>query len=113
MSRHGNGAYRPPPREIGTLEEFMAAVKDTITEMDAADTIISIVPESWDIKYVVELGISVMLSKPLIVVLREGRECPVKLRAIADVVFVLQSDPDSDEGRSELSEMLGQLQQGQ
>lgn len=46
---------------------------------------VSLVPQGpADIKFAVELGLSIMLDKPIIAVVEPGQEIPGKLRAVAD-----------------------------
>jgi hypothetical protein len=48
---------------------------------------VSIVPEGpGDVKFAVELGLSIMLGKPLILALPAGRQVPEKLARIADEI---------------------------
>lgn len=45
-----------------------------------------------DIKFAVELGLAIMLDKPLIVVSSADRKVPAKLRAIADEIIEVDFD---------------------
>ena len=56
----------------------------------------TVVPKGeTDIKFAVELGLSIMLDKPLVLVIRPGMKIPDKLRAIADEVIEIDiADPE-------------------
>ncbi len=50
---------------------------------------VSLVPKGpADMKFAVELGLSIMLDKPFIAVVAPGQEVPAKLRAVADRIVV-------------------------
>jgi hypothetical protein len=58
-----------------------------IPKIQGSSLTVSIAPRGEpDIKFSVELGLSIMLDKPLILVCEPGQVLPHKLRAIADAV---------------------------
>lgn len=64
-----------------------------------ADTaaVVSLVPDdAGDVKFWVELGASIMMEKPIIVVAIAGRPVPERLRFIADEVIELDSVRELD-----------------
>jgi hypothetical protein len=72
--------------------------EDTMQKMMESAFVISIVPDESDIKFAVELGMAIMLDKPLMVVTtRLGQKLPPKLERVADQVVV--ADLDTEDGR--------------
>ena len=60
---------------------------ETFRGISSASMIISLAPEGKpDAKFCVELGMSIMLNKPIIIISSNRRPVPGKLRQIADEV---------------------------
>ena len=111
-SRRGrpSGRYRTP-RDLPDTEEpwldpeWQAYVTRTRSELvpmiEGSSIGLSIVPtdpEKVDIKFAVELGLMIMLDKPIIMVIRPNQVLPEKLRKVADDIVVHDPehpDPDS------------------
>lgn len=54
---------------------------------------VSLVPtEQTDIKFALELGVAIMLDKPIIAVVRPGTRVPAKLVAVADELLEMDLD---------------------
>jgi hypothetical protein len=65
---------------------------------------ISLVPKGpADMKFAVELGLSIMLDKPIIAVIEPGQEIPGKLIAVAD--HIVEWEPG--QGQEALTKALG------
>lgn len=80
--------------------EFARRVIDELVpKMEDSISVMHLVPQTdeMDVKFAVELGYSIMLDKPLIMVLRPGMELPPKLKKIAD--YVVCADLDNEDGR--------------
>lgn len=56
-----------------------------------------------DIKFAVELGLSIMLDKPVVLLAAPGVTIPPGLRRIAHAVIELRQDIDTEAGRREAS----------
>jgi hypothetical protein len=87
-------------------ERFVDHVrKDALVKMTDSHAVVSICPPGEpDIKYAVELGLAIMLDKPLVVVVHPGRDIPEHLFRVADeVVF---ADLDLEEDRERLAAAL-------
>jgi hypothetical protein len=90
---------------------FVENVREgTLKGIESSAAVISIAPGGEpDIKFAVELGLSIMLDKPLIIVALPGRPIPDRLRRIAD--RVVEADVDVEEGqaaiKAALEEVLG------
>jgi hypothetical protein len=74
--------------------------EDTVKKMTESVFVASIVPdaEEMDIKFAVELGLSIMLDKPLLIVVNPNTPVPERLRRAADKV--IECDIDTEEGRT-------------
>lgn len=61
---------------------------------------VSIVPDAAgldDVKFAVELGLSIMLDKPIILAVVPGRELPDRLVRVADEIVEFDDGPDMAE----------------
>ncbi len=90
-------------------KEWDAFVKhartETLVNMTKSSAVISIAPAGKpDIKFCVELGMSIMLSKPIVIIIAAGQEIPQKLRVIAN--DVIEADIDTEKGREEVAKRL-------
>lgn len=72
--------------EGGDFGAFIARVgTELLPKMKKADATIMIVPAvETDAKFAVELGLAIMLQKPIILLVRPGLKVPAKLAQIAD-----------------------------
>ena len=83
--------------------------KETFRNMDASAFVLSLVPEGPpDIKFCVELGMAIMLGKPVVAVVQRGVKIPGRLAEIADAVITV-TDLDTGEGCEELSAAIGRV----
>lgn len=76
--------------------------EDTVTKMLDSAFVMQLVHEEAevDIKFAVEVGLSIMLDKPLLAVAPPGTTIPKKLRKVADVI--VYADIDTEAGRQTL-----------
>lgn len=86
--------------------EFVDQIRtDLVPKLEDSGAVVSIVPDGeGDVKFAVELGFSIMLDKPIIVVVPEGRLVPERLARVAD--RIVPGDMSSDTGRQQLMEAL-------
>jgi hypothetical protein len=79
---------------------------ELVPMLTGARASISIVPEGnqLDVKYAVELGASIMLEKPIIVLARPGTRVPPALRRVADAI--VEADITTEEGRRKMAEVV-------
>jgi hypothetical protein len=75
-------------------QEWEANVREGLVPMiDQSAYVMTLVPENDpDIKFAVELGLTIMMEKPLIVIAYPGRRVPPKLEQIADHVLRIDED---------------------
>lgn len=90
------------------FEEFIQQVRDDVVpKMLGSRYVVNIMPnkDEIDIKAAVEIGLAVLLDKPLIVLAPDGRvRCP-KLLRLAD--HVITGDLETKAGRDVMFEKLG------
>jgi hypothetical protein len=88
-------------------QEFVRNVRDNTMQMVAdSHATVSIYPAhaETDVKFAVELGLSIMYDKPLIVLVPPGVRIPVHLQRVADEIVVC--DIDTEDGQSKLGAAL-------
>lgn len=84
-----------------------SVIKDLIPMLQDSAITVSLLPrdgDAGDVKYWVELGASIMLDKPIIVVASPGDPVPARLRKAADVV--LEVDLHDETSRDRLNEQI-------
>ena len=104
-----------PPDELGDLErnpewqEWTRHVREeVIPKIDASAIAISLVPRGKpDVKYAVELGLSILMEKPIILLVRPGTVVPRKLRQIAD--GVIEADMDDPRASEHVAERIERI----
>lgn len=78
---------------------------DLVPMIEGSAMTISLIPEGEaDIKFAVELGLSIMMDKPILAVVPEGVVLTGKMRDVAD--WIIQADMDTPEGREKMQEAL-------
>jgi hypothetical protein len=85
------------------FDDFADHVRNELLPMMKKSAIVvSIVPltkEGVDVKFAVELGISVMLDKPIVAVIQPGTEIPEKLSRVVDRFVELNMDDPASKQR--------------
>jgi nucleoside 2-deoxyribosyltransferase len=78
----------------------------TVKGIESSACVMSLVPDGEpDIKFAVELGLAIMLGKPVIAVAMPGSEVPSGLRKVAAAV-IEDADLDTGAGRDEFARQL-------
>lgn len=97
------------PSERADWDRFVKGVReDAVVKMTDSAFVVSIVPrEEPDVKFCVELGLSIMLDKPLLIVLHPETPIPARLLRCAD--HVVECDIDTEEGREKLEAAITAL----
>ena|SRR5579863_3356766 len=95
--------------EAGQAEwaEFESAVRGgTAPEMISSAYAVSIVPDAddVDVQFAVELGLAIMLDKPIIAIAAPGLKVPDGLRRVAHAVVIF--DNSTEETRKESGRLL-------
>ena len=98
------------PKARKEWDEFVqSARKEAVVKIAGSHIFLSLVPteEHWtDVKFAVELGLSIMMDKPIIAIVMPGREIPEKLRKVAD--YVVEADIDTAAGQAKLQGVLAE-----
>jgi hypothetical protein len=74
------------------------AREELVPKLQESAAVVSLVPKGEpDLKFAIELGLSIMMNKPIIAVIQPGSEVPDKLLQVADNVLYLDdlSTPDA------------------
>lgn len=94
------------------VKAWMAlAAEELVPKIDGSDATISLVPDGeGDIKFAVELGLSIMMDKPILAVVFDGRELPPKLLAVADgVVHLHRREMGTPAGQAKVNAAIEKL----
>lgn len=91
------------------------AIKDLIPKIDNSAYCMSLVPrkpeDRTDIKFCLELGVMLMMDKPIIMVVAPGSQVPDKVVQVADMIIEMSMDDERFEERltAALAEMDARL----
>lgn len=86
--------------------------KETVAKMADSAFVMSLVPSGeTDIKFAVELGLAIMLDKPIVALAVRGTEVPPGLRRVAHAIIEVD-DIDVEAGRMELQRKLEPVLEG-
>lgn len=82
------------PEEEKQFQEYVNFHREhTAKQMASSAFVTSIVPSGeTDIKFAMELGLSIMLDKPILALVRPGAPVPPKLRKVADQIVEIGMD---------------------
>jgi len=91
------------PAERGEWDEIVRhAREETAEAIKRSSCVISMVTEPLDAKFAMELGLAIILDKPILAVVTPGATVPRKLRQVADEVVQLTAGPGSPAARAEM-----------
>ena len=96
------------PADRRDWDRWVASVREgTVQQMADSAFVASLVPDDGevDVKFAVELGLAIMLGKPIVAIAVAGRPVPGRLREVADAVIEI-ADMDTEAGRAELQAKL-------
>lgn len=92
-------------------QEFITQVRAELVPMiDQSQFYVCLTPsdpDEVDVKFSVELGVSIMLDKPIIVVVAPGSKLPPKLALIAD--HILDIDLRTEEGPALIAQRIAAI----
>lgn len=82
--------------------------RSVLPKMESSAFVTSLLPDAdgVDIKFATELGMAILLDKPIFAVAAPGRPVPVGVRKVADHIFETTADIDTAEGAEEIAEAL-------
>lgn len=76
-----------PFTDPGWLDYAEHVINDLVPKIRGSAATVSLVPKGkTDVKFAVELGLSIMLDKPIIAVVAPGTRVPAKLIKVADAI---------------------------
>lgn len=79
--------------------------RDLIPKLESSGAVVSLVPSGeTDVKFAVELGLSIMMDKPILAVAQPDTEIPPKLNRVADLVIV--ADMGTPEGQAHVQQAI-------
>lgn len=85
---------------------------DMAPKLESSAVCVSLVPGGksvGDAKYWVELGASIMMDKPLLVVVSDDRPLPERLIRVADAIVRLDHPVDDPRGAKQLTDAIERL----
>jgi nucleoside 2-deoxyribosyltransferase len=99
------------PDERADWESFVEHVRrDAVQKMSDSAFVASLVPDGEvDVKFAVELGLSIMLDKPILAIVTPGAKIPERMRRVADEI--VEADVDVEEGRRAVMEAMERMQE--
>lgn len=100
------------PEQRDEWNHFVENVRrGTLAQMADSMFVMSLVPTGEpDIKFAVELGLAIMLDKPIIAIVQPGQKVPARLRLVCD--DVIEADLDVTEGQRKIAEAIAKLTEG-
>lgn len=86
--------------------------RNLIPKLEDSGAVVSLVPDGEsDVKFAVELGLSIMMDKPIIAVVRPGTKLPNKLVLVAD--HIVEADLGTETGQQKLMVTINELMKGE
>ena len=93
------------------FEQWEAKVRDRVIPMlqDTAVTV-SLLPQGEiDVKFAVELGLSIMMDRPIIALVRPGMHIPDGLANVAKEIVEVDLPGDPDAAQRSITEAMGRI----
>jgi hypothetical protein len=85
---------------------------ELVPMMRNSRSVVQLVPKGGsDIKFAVELGLSIMMDKPILAIVEPGTEAPAKLRKVADKI--VEADVSTEEGRMQAQAAINEFLEAQ
>lgn len=82
--------------------------RNVLPKMQESTFVSSFLPDAdgVDVKFATELGMAIMLDKPIFAIAAPGRPVPAGVRKVAGKILVMEADIDTTEGAAELAEAM-------
>lgn len=106
----GDWLTRLTPAERRQWDEFVSHCEEELyPKLDSSAFVMSLCPTDGkpDVKFSVELGMSIMLDKPIVAVVMPGVPMPKKLEMVADHILVV--DIRTPSGQRMLTEAISDI----
>ncbi len=97
------------PQERAEWDKYVKHVReDVVQQVAGSAAFISLLPgeDELDVSFATQLGMAIMLDKPIIALAVAGRHVPSGLRAIAAEIIEVSGDMDTEDGRQEMADKL-------
>lgn len=97
MSKFTKDKRRPNPFDSPDWSAFERHVRSSLVpKMKDSSTVLILSPKlgDADVQFAVQIGMCILLEKPLLVLAIEGRQIPPKLEQIADRIIYAKSATD-------------------
>lgn len=97
------------------FQEWAARIKsELVPKIEGSSATVSILPTSGelDVQFAVELGLSILLDKPIIALVTPGSKAPAKLVQVADRIIEVDLTNDLAGARARIVEALEELLPG-
>ena len=112
MNRHDRRKERrDDPYDSADFKRWSSDMrKRLIPKMRDSANVLMIAPDmstEFDVQFALQIGATILLEKPLILLVHQGRNIPPKLRAIADRIIETNLDDltmDSDDIQKQLTQ---------
>lgn len=86
---------------------------ELVPQLTDSAAIVSVVPSGpADVKFAVELGLSIMLDKPIILAITAGQKVPEHLVRVADEIVEIDRGSGANQIRAALDRVLGGREDG-
>lgn len=98
------------PSERGDWDAFVDRTRrGTLEAMSSSAFVCSLVPDAddVDIKFALELGLAIMLDKPILAVAMPGARLPDHLHRVAD--RIVYADVDIEAGREKVAAAIAEM----
>lgn len=96
-----------PWGEPEVQEWVQQAEEELVPKMKQSGLMMSLYTGGYDIKFAVEMGMAILMDKPIILAVMSGVEAPEKLMKVAD--YIIEADPTTEEGRSRLADKVEEV----
>lgn len=77
---------------------------------DSAASVTLVSPKGPDVKFAVELGLSIMMEKPIIAVVQPGMKIPKGLAKVADEIVEVDWDGDMERNHASIQAAFQRIQ---
>lgn len=105
-----SGPFRDDPKFRAEWDEWELRVQTgLVPKLEGSAIVMQLVPKDGkpDIKFAVEIGLSILMNKPIIAIVLPGVRPPPKLIKVADKVLYI--DPKDASGQAQLQAALAEF----
>lgn len=97
------------PEDRSSWDAYVEHVRtETLTAMSDSALVMTILGSQFDVKQATELGMAILLGKPLLVIQQPGAVCPPALRKLA--YDVVEADIDLPDSAARVARIIKRMQ---